>query len=307
MLNRGLTIGMKGFYKLQTRNKFSGKITQSTDWFPNLLLDAGRNQMGISNFMTHCQVGTDGTAPNAGQAGLIGYHAGSSNIVSDVTGNQVTVAPYYAYRRKVWRFNPGTVAATLPEVGVGWGLSGSTLISRALILDPVLQTSTTITPLVDEFLEMLYELRYYPPTTDVVGPQVTLNGIVYNTLTRAAEVNSQYWADYIGSKIGVLGSQWMSYDGAIGTQLQNPSGLAHELQTYALTNAAYVGNSYEVIMSCPVSYASWNLAAGIRSIRIRTTAGSFQTQFTAVGAGNTIPKTASNQMMMKWKLAWAAL
>jgi hypothetical protein len=301
------TLGMKGFLRFQTINKFSGKVTSDTGFFPNLLLDAGRNYMATADFMTSCQVGTDNTAPNVSQTQLSGYHAGTTDIRSDVVGNQVSVTPYYGWRRKVFRFAPGTVAANLSEAGVGWGTSGSTLISRALILDPVLQTPTTVTPLADEFLEVTYELRYYPPTTDVTSPSVTLNGIVYDTITRGAEVNSQYWTDYIGNKIGALGSQWYAYDGNIGTVLQNPSGSFDDLDSYALTNETYQNNSYEQVISCFVDVNSWNLGSGIRSVRWRTTAGSFQTQFNANPGGATIPKSTSYFMNMKWKLAWAAI
>lgn len=302
----GLTIGMKGFLRLQTVNKFSGKITSDTGFFPNVLLDAGRNYMTTAAFTTSCQVGTDNTAPASSQTALSGHHAGTTDLQSTVNGNQTSSSPYYGWERKVLRFAIGTVAANLTEVGMGWGTSGSTLISRALILDWITKNPTTITPLADEFLDVTYELRYYAPVADITSPQVTLDGITYNTITRAAEVNSEYWYNGIGNPIS-WNDIWNAYDGNLGTQLQNPSGNASGLIDYSITNGAYENNSYELIITCPVPWNRWNLGAGIRSIRLRTSAGSFQTQFNAVSGGATIPKTTGETMILKWKLAWAAV
>lgn len=301
-------VGMKGFFRFQTVNKFSGKVTSDTGFFPNLLLDAGRNHMADEAFMTSCQVGTDNTAPAVSQAALFGHHAGTTTIVDTTTGSQDAVSPYYAWKRRIFRFGVGTVAANLSEAGVGWGTTGSTLISRALILDPVLQTPTTVTPLADEFLDVTYELRYYAPVADQIGPQITLNGIVYDTTTRAAEVNSQYWQDYIGNQIAALGaSGWAAYDGNLGTQLQNPSGTSDVMNNGFTGEETYQNNSYELVVYGQIPYNDWNLGSGIRSIRIRTTAGSFQTQFAAASGGATIPKTIGYTMLMKWKLAWDAV
>ena len=46
ILPHHLNVGIKGYLRLQTVNKFSGKIRIDTGWFPNLILDTGRNAMG---------------------------------------------------------------------------------------------------------------------------------------------------------------------------------------------------------------------------------------------------------------------
>jgi hypothetical protein len=300
------TIGVKGFLRVRCIRP-DGQARIDTGWFPNLILDAGRNYMATDNFMTACQVGTDNTAPNVNQAALLGWVAGTTTIQDTDTGNQVSVEPYYAWKRKLFRFPIGATVANLTEVGVGWGTSGSTLLSRAFILDPVTQNPTTISPLANEFLEVQYELRYYPPTADVVLPSVVLNGITYDTITRAAEVNSEHWTNGIGNKIVASPAiNWVAYNGAIGTILQNPSGTSGAVNNGSIATAAYVNNSYEVAVNVNVPSLDWNVASGIRSIRIRTTAGSFQTQFTANPGGAPIPKSASFTMFMQWKLSWTA-
>jgi len=298
------TIGMKGYFRLKCIRP-NGRVRLDTGWFANTLLDSGRNYMATANFMTSCQVGTDNTAAAAAQTALLGYRAGTTTIQDTISGQQSSSTPYYAWKRKVFRFSAGTVAANLSEVGVGWGTSGSTLISRALILDPILQTPTTITPLIDEILDVTYELRYYPPTGDVTSPQVTLNSIVYDTVTRAAEANSQYWSDGIGNVIAPSAATgWLAYDGNIGTVLQNPSGTSSAASSGSTGASAYSNNSYELAIHISVPSVNWNLGSGIRSIRIRTSAGSFQTQFDSNPGGSTIPKSASFTMYMEWTLSW---
>lgn len=300
-------IGIKGFFRVRCIRP-DGRVRLDTGFFPNLILTSGRNYMATDDFMTSCQVGTDNTAPNVNQTALLGYTAGSTNIVEDLAGNQVSTTPYYGWRRKTWRFAAGTVAANLTEVGVGWGTSGSTLLSRAFILDPDTQNPTTITPLADELLEVLYELRYYPPETDVTSPSIVLDGVTYDTVTRAAEVNSQYWTDGIGNQIEASSATWwLAYDGSIGTVLQNPSGSGSAINNGSTSTAGYVNNSYEVAVQGNILSGDWNVVGGIRSVRIRTTAGSFQTEFTANPGGATIPKTSSYTMFMEWMLNWVAI
>ena len=301
-------VGMKGFYRLRTIDKFSGKNRIDTGWFPNILLDSGLEEMAVeSNFISACQVGIDGTDPTPADTGLLGYHAGTTDVRSTVHGRQGS-APYYGWKRTVYRFAVGTVAANLSEVGVGWNpANGSYLISRAKILDPVLQTPTTITPLASEMLEVLYELRYYPPLVDAIGPQVTLNGVVYDTITRASSITGDRWSASIGSKLGQYSaavSDWRAYDGDLGTTLQEPSGTPANCDNSTQSDSGYIGNSQEIVMNCSCGISGWNLGAGIRSIRIRTTAGDYQTQFNGP-ADERVPKTTDFTMQMAWTLSWA--
>ena len=311
------TMGMQGFLRLQCRNKFSGKITQDTGWFPNTILDAGRNVMATQvGWMDYCQIGTDGVFPltlaqRQAETALGNHFAGTSTIVSGSTSNgQAGAAPYYGWKRKTWRFAAGTFngGINLSEAGIGWGTTGSTLISRAPILDPILQLPTTVTPLADELLDVTYELRYYPPLVDVDSPQVTLDGVAYNTLTRAASVTGDRWSASIGSVIGQYSAyitDWTAYDGNIGTILTGPNGVSAACDNANQYNSAYANNSYQMQVNCITGSTGWNLGSGIRSIRLRTTAGDYQTQFNAAIGGATIPKTSAYTMTMAWTISWA--
>lgn len=302
-----LTVGMKGFFRIQIRRP-DGRIRFDTNWYPNTILDSGRNYAAVGNFMLTCQVGTDNTAPNVNQTGLLGHHAGTTTITTEDKGSQSLIAPYYAWKRKIFRFDIGTVAANLTEVGVGWGTTGSTLFSRAFILDPVTQLPTTITPLADELLDVQYELRYYPPDIDVVLPQIELNGVTYDTISRAAEVNSEFWYNGIGNKIVANDTNnWTAFSGNIGTVLQNPSGTSDGNNNGSVGTAAYSNNSYEIDVHANVLSTDWNIVGGIRSIRLRTTAGSFQTEFSSNPGAATIPKTNAYTMFMEWRLNWSTV
>jgi hypothetical protein len=310
------TVNMKGFLRFQTVNKFSGKITQDTGWFPNTLLIAGKNQMAKSStWMNFCQIGSSNAAPNENQTALQDWEAGTASVVATSTG-QALVAPWYGYKRKTFRFaaGPSIAGKNLQEAGIGWSVSGvalpGDLISRALILDPVLQTPTVITPLADEFLDVQYELRYYAPINDVVGPQVTLDGVVYDTLTRAANATGSFWSSYIGDEMGVYADKdyWVAYSGDIQSVLLGPSGIPLLCDNSSQYNTAYSDNSYERQVNCPVGALGWN--QDIRSIMISTRAGQFQTQFNEVATvdpAGKIPKNNNFQMLMNWTIGWSAL
>lgn len=281
------------------------------DWFPNRVLDAGRNRMGTaSDWLNCCQVGTDNTNPLTTDTSLLGYVAGTSSIQETLSGAQAST-PYYGWKRIRYRFTVGTTAANLNEVGIGWNTaSGAYLFARARIVDPS-GNPTTVTPLADEVLDVWYEIRYYPPLEDVTGT-VSLNSVSYDYTIRASEVNNSEYGSLIGTAIGEYspgigdGVDWIAYDGVLGTILQAPSGTSTSGSDDP-TNDAYSNNSYQRRMVVSCDPTGWNLGAFIRSIRIKTTAGRFQTQFAATSGGGPIPKDVNFTMIMAWIISWSAL
>jgi len=301
-----INCGMRGFFRLRTFNKFSGKQRLDTGWFPNTILTSGRNIMATQAVWTNwCHVGTSSTAPSASDTSLLGFVAATSTIQAQSYAAQAS-APYYGWFRKTYRFSAGAATGNLSEAGVGWGSSGATLISRALIVD-AFGSPTTITVLSDEWLDVTYELRYYPPLVDVNGT-VTLNGVSYNTVTRAASVTGEgSWAQYIGTKIApsASGTVWRAFDGALGAITTLPSGNIAYCDNNGQFNQSYVNNSYFIDMQCDTGPTGWNLGAGIRCLSFITSAGAYQTSFSAVSGGGRIPKTSLYTMKMVWRIAWA--
>lgn len=327
-----IQLGMRGFFLIEGRLPLydkSGEILldrmghaipdESTyrviaDWFPNKFLTSGRNEIAKrsswASVNSYCQVGTDFTPPVIADTALGGWVAGT-NVQQDHASGAQSVAPWYGWDQYTYRFAiPGEAAGNLNEVGVGWAASGATLVTRALIRAPD-GTPTTVSPLADEILDVTYELRYYPPLEDVLGT-ITLDGTVYDTITRASQVNH---ADYQGAKIGLeigystqYANSFSAYDGAIGTITQSPSGNDEDLTTTP-TSLNYGNNNYYRDIQAQASLGEWVLpaSAGIRCVVCSTTGGRFQTQFTAQGTGNTVPKTGSQTMSLTWRLSWAGL
>lgn len=303
----GLRFGMKGFMRAQVwrPDPVLHRARIDTGFFPNQILTAGRNVMNTqASWLGYCHVGTDSTPPTAGDTQLGGFVVSTSSVVSNTNGTEGS-APYFGWRRKTFRYavGAGHGGQNLSEAGIGWGGSGSTLISRALIIDPITQIPTTITPLTDEILDITYELRYYPPLTDAIN-SVTLDGTDYDTTTRAANVTSAVWSDDIGVAIGVeTGSYWTAYDGNVGAITTGPSGSSAAISGTPY-NETYQNNSYEIVMTASCGPSGWNLGSGIRSILIGTKAGAYQTQFDSNPGGARIPKDTNYTMIIQWTLGW---
>jgi hypothetical protein len=303
-----LSLGMMGLYKYEAVNKFSGKKRLLVDWHENAILDAGRNIMATSSNWagagSSCQVGTNSTPATKADTQLLGYVFGSNTVQAHTWGSQAT-PPYYSWDLTTYRFGVGDAEGNISEAGVGWSTaSGPFLISRARVVDGS-GNPTTAVVLADEFLDVSYELRYYPPLDDTLGT-VTLDGLVYDTVTRASLVTSSNGnAGQTMGQRSLFPSDWQAYDGALGDITQAPSGAFAACDNSDQFNLAYNNNSYEIDMQCNCGTGGWNLGAGIRCIRIRTNAGDFQTSFTRQGGGGeTIPKTASFTMAMVWRLGW---
>ena len=302
-----LTLGMRGFMKYESVHPETGKRTLLADWHPNTILDVGRNEMGTrSNWLTACQVGTDNTLPTAAQTQLLGYVAGTATITNTTFGAQA-LSPYYQWKRTTFRFGLGSGVGgqNLSESGIGWSVSsGPFLISRALIRDQF-GVPQTITPLVDEYLDVTYELRYYPPLGDTTDTLV-LDGVTYNVTTRASSVTSG--GEFIGQKIGVrtgFASYFNAFDGEIGAITSAPSGVSAAPDNTSQFDRAYSNNSYRQDMQCDCGISGWNLGAGIRSVICSTKAFTIQSRFGAQGTDNTIPKSASYTMSLVWRISWA--
>jgi hypothetical protein len=331
-------MGMKGFFKMEAFqgeyvydlegehicgengvrivHVYSGTRRITADWFPNRILDTGRNIMATSGGWagtgSSCQVGTNSTNPDSDDTQLLGYLAGTGQIVATSDG-ATSEEPYFGWDQQTYRFEPGEATGNVSEAGVGWDtVDGPYLISRAKVVDLIGDPLTaTVKP--EEWCDVTYQLQYHPPLEDVEGT-ILLDGIMYDTITRASDVNS-LMGNNIGSELGALisfVSNFTAYDGDIGTILQAPDGDSRNVDGTSHVNLTYQNNSYQQDMLINCGISGWNLpdlddgfGIGIRSIRINTTAGAYQTQFNAQGDGSRIPKTIDYYMDLTWRLTWA--
>lgn len=140
-------------------HKGDGVPTRETDWFNNIVLDAGLERMSVGTWISRCCVGTGNTTPAVTQTALASFLASTTSINSTSTELQTTTTPYYRGVTLTWRFSEGVAAGNISEVGMGWG--NTTLWNRALVLDAN-GNPTTITVLSDEYLDVVAEIREYP-------------------------------------------------------------------------------------------------------------------------------------------------
>ena len=291
-------VGFRGLFKLEAVRP-DGRVRPLTDWFPNLVTDVGLNRIGSGSYLTACHVGTNNTTPTVFDTALAGYLAGTTTVQASSTGN-TTVSPYYCWKRITYRFATGAAAGNIAEVGIATSasLSGSILFSRALILDEF-GVPTTVTVLPDEVLDVTYELRLYPPLTDVTGSFTISGSGVHNYTLRAAYVTSNVrWGFYLGSTASMSHREreLTVRNGNIGAITSGPSGTSGDT---GLSNAAYGNNNLyrDATGSFGLNYG--NLVGGIKSIDYETTLGSFQYQVDPI-----IDKTNIKTLSLTQRVLW---
>lgn len=149
-------------FKLVARKASTEEITRETEWFKNIVLDTGLNQMSVGTWIDRVRVGSGNSTPVASQTQLDNTIASTTAVLSGSESvlKQTTTSPYYVAANRTYRFAEGVAAGNISEVGCGWG-TGLDLWNRALVKD-LNGDPTTITVLSDEFLDVIVEVRYYP-------------------------------------------------------------------------------------------------------------------------------------------------
>lgn len=286
-----------GYYKMEiVRLNADGSEKSrrvAADWFPNLITNAGLNRMGNnSDWLNYCQVGSSTAAPSFTDTALGTFMAGHSSIPTSVSGN-LSISPYYAWARKQFRFNSGTVVGSVGEIGVGWAASGS-LFSKSRVTD-VNGADTTIVVLADEILDVTYEHRFYPKLADATGTIVLTGnkGGPFDWIMRPAAEETNNWKG-IGS-MGYVATARV-YDGDIREVINIPYGSVLDIGEAA---QSYVENSLQRKFDITASTAEGNLVSGIRSMSMLLGLGYFQIQFTPV-----LLKTDVDSLSLTFTISW---
>jgi hypothetical protein len=299
-----------GYYKIESYRvnnsgneiPFSRKIECE---FENIITDYGLNQIGtLATWLTKCTIGSGTTPPTTADQPIESSLWLNSSSITSVASAQSS-SPYYASRTKMWRFNAGLGTGLVSEVGISinGGSSSDLLFSRSLLKDS-LGNPMTLDKLSDMVLEVTYEFRSYPPTSDATGT-VVLDGVTYNWTARALDVtNSAIWAAGTSGTIAgtIVGgtSAVTVYDGALGAITATaPSGSS---TTFAATPvaSAYVNGSYERNFTLSCAKANGNLAAGISALTFQAGICKFQYGFSPA-----IPKTNTKVLVLNVKHSWA--
>lgn len=178
MINIGLAI--KGRYRLQTKK--NGKVTKDSGWFDNLITNNGMNLIAINtNWHRYCSVGSSSATPAFTDIAL-----GSRIATTDTPGtpsSSIQPSERYFIGQKIHTFVAGTATGNVSEIGIGSQPDGTSLFSRALVLD-TMGNPTSITVLPDEDLVVVYQLWIKQPIEDY---NLTVGG--RNIVMRACRVN----------------------------------------------------------------------------------------------------------------------
>lgn len=288
-----VTAGLAGRYKLVVTR--ADGSTRETEWFDNLILNNGLNRIGTGAIGHYCQVGSGSAAPLVTDTSLqslvasAGAHSSSDGIGS---------TPYYGWHRRTYRFNAGVATGNLSEVGIGWTTGSSTLFSRALIRDGG-GSPTTITVLADEVLDVIYELRLYPPETDSTF-NLLINGTTHTVTCRPSNASPGYWSPSILFTHGPSYAPPMFYAhaGDIGAATGTPSGSSASSE---LSWDAYSNNSYQYSGLATFGLSSANFPTSIGSFWLFVY-GTWAFQF---GVSPKIPKNNTNVLKLRVTTSWA--
>lgn len=241
-------------------HKGDGVPTRETDWFNNIVLDAGLERMSVGTWISRCCVGTGNTTPAVTQTALASFLASTTSINSTSAELQTTTTPYYRGVTLTWRFSEGVAAGNISEVGMGWG--NTTLWNRALVLDAN-RNPTTITVLSDEYLDVVAEIREYPTLSttgsftlvDKLGATLsthTYNGSTYMTGPSAnfVQITSNALTIYSGVKNdSVTASPTTSLGAAVGGSDSYPTSTSIQVvYTCAFATANGTHQSFRVQM-----------------------------------------------------------
>lgn len=277
-----------------------GEPRVNTGWFDNLITDIGLNRIGTGGVGIRCAVGSGSTPPTTSDTALQTLIASTENLRSSNSGAQAS-APYFGWTRKVWRFTAGQATGNISEVGVGWIDTTLKVFSRALVLDEM-GDPTTITVLPDETLDVTFELRQYVPTDDVPFT-ITISGVEYTGIIRAAVANTPAWSpEYLLNSGSLQQFNFEPRSGPIGTIIQSAGGTGGA-GTANASLAAYANNSNKRTGSITFALDIGNISGGIGAMNIYTTypsLGSFQASFSPK-----IPKTSSQQLSLPVQWTWA--
>lgn len=325
-----LTTGVAGRYQLQIAkadadgNEIPGTRRVALDWFDNLIVNNGMDLLGTNtdvdgSILLAARVGT-GSTPPVNTDTALGSQLAASTTEQAVVAGAASTAPYFGWLRKTFRFAAGVAAGNISEVGIATGATTGTLFSRALTVDGS-GNPITITVLSDELLDVVYELRYYPPATDIAWGPLTISGVSYSGTMRAARANAPYTTSTAGwsppQNVTPTRSMGLIINGVFNVQNFLA---AYETQTLGAitsvpatpvaigvtntmppgTASAYVAGTYYRDHQLLVDLNYANFGTGIGAMSVQTSMGVWQFSFTPK-----VAKTASYRFTINLRLSWA--
>jgi hypothetical protein len=156
-----------------------GKIKDSCDWKPNLLLDMGLNKLRTQSITTSLFIGTSNAAVDVSQINLQGSFLAVHNYIPTTWTPGDSVAPNWEkIRTKTATFAPGVGTGTINEFIMGHTTAQS--LSEACIR--VVLDAPIVKGALDQ-LAIEHKFTYWPETGDVVDT-VDISGETYDVTMR---------------------------------------------------------------------------------------------------------------------------
>lgn len=291
---------LSGEYKIVIKNS-SDIVVQETEWFDNLILNQGLDRLGTSSAaINYAQAGTGSTPPANTQTSLVAILGGSSQVTTaDSVVNSGTPLYQTSYLFR-FVFSQGSIVGDISEVGVGWGATGATLFSRALILD-INDNPISVTITAADQLVIYYRITVIPRLTDTTGT-LTVGNVSHPYTKRVAQVAS------FGVQTGLFNGTFSSTQNAFvyttGATLGSITGLpqgSSSVDIGTASPAAYTNGTY-------FRDATWtaksNVTTSIKAVLFRWTSVasfySYQLLFDTA-----IPKLETNTFTITMRFSWS--
>lgn len=318
-------LGVCGEYTIKKYKVGVKEPVQVVGPFKNLITDWGLANIGPGTLnSSYIYIGTGTATPVVGDLQLANYAArtDSSAPTPVVSERDATATSFWSQTSLNKRFSPGQAVGTFTEIG--FGNNGSVppaasptyrLMSRALIVDGG-GSPVAITVLADEYLDVTYTVRMYPPITDSTQT-VNLSGVTYTFNSRGLNFPNSVFvkADTINYRPGFAGQGSPSGSPTVysGTAAGTPPALApitalnllnRGSQNSGGTSSPAIFSGYTVTVPFVFGLGAGNLPYGIRGLE--TSANSdfldFMTQATITPA---IPKDSTKVLSMGFSYSYA--
>ena len=309
MINIKEKMGTCGRFNLIVRKAQTNEIVRETGWFDNLVLDQGLDAMAEGGWFASCKVGTGNSSPVATQTQLDAYKALSINVQTQTQGVS-SVAPYYKWSRKTFRFKAGDFNNTnLSEVAIGLDntRNGAGIWNRALIKDG-LGNPTVLTVLADEVLDVLCEIRVYQSQADINGHFNLLdkNGNIIQEIAAVIRPSKITTAKTtIGVGLAAMNAYSFNllraYNGDIGGITSTPSGsevFTGNPSQQGLGYSPYVLGSHKLKFTAYYLLGDGN-SAPTKSLFIQGVISDYQVSLTPA-----ITKNATQTLNLSYSLSW---
>lgn len=291
-------VGVKGFYTIKKYKSGFKEPVQVVGPFSNLITDWGFQRIGPGTCNSNAIYVGSGTAPASVLDVRLGTFVARSTVDQGgpVVARDPTGLEHWSQTSFTKRFNVGIATGTLTEVGFGneGDLTPSpayALFSRALIVDSG-GSPVAITVLPDEYLDVTYTLRVYPPLADntsIINISGTSHTIVSRGLSFPASV--AVGTTYMRSRWGFAGQAAPQNNTTIysGTAAGTPPALAAITASNMLnlgpqnTAGTITKTSLHPTVTCTSTWglADGNLPYGIRGLSGNIASGGLMYRFQA--------------------------